>query len=410
MSISASAGRMSGYLAILACISGLGPAGCGDPARSRLMSYQSDVTFMRQHGVQVVELTDGAGRVAIAPGLQGRVMTSAFSAEGRSLGWVNQPAIAAGEASPVFNNFGGQDRLWFGPEGGQFSLYFAQGREQTLDHWIVPEPFNKGGFEVVEQNDRRVRLRAPVRLVNASGVRLDTRVERSVELLSREDAAGLLGGVEIPKEVEYLGLMTANRVTNEGRAALTEQTGTFSIWILSMFPTTNATWVIAPYRKEGSGPEFITNYFGEIPGDRFLLLRESGVGLLRADARYRSKIGVSPVRVVNRIGAMDFENNVLTIVQFDLPAGPANYVNSQWQKTQAEPFSGDVVNSYNHGGTDGAHFYELETSSPAAFLEPGQSIVHTHRTFQFRGAAEALSRISAKALGVSLEAVRRQTP
>jgi hypothetical protein len=43
----------------------------------------------------------------------------------------------------------------------------------------------------------------------------------------------------------------------------------------------------------------------------------------------------------------------------------------------------------------------METSSPAAALGPGQSLVHTHRTVHFVGDRPALDAIAAKVLGVT---------
>ena len=81
--------------------------------------YSSDVAFLRQR-VDVVELTDGAAAsVAIAPDWQGRAMTSTLAGgQGASFGWLNAEFIASGRADPVFNNYGGEDRFWLGPEGG----------------------------------------------------------------------------------------------------------------------------------------------------------------------------------------------------------------------------------------------------------------------------------------------------
>jgi hypothetical protein len=77
---------------------------------------------------------------------------------------------------------------------------------------------------------------------------------------------------------------------------------------------------------------------------------------------------------------------------------------------QDRPFAGDVVNSYNDGPpAPGARplgpFYELETSSPAALLAPGESISHVHRTFHLTGPREELDRISRRVLEVSIESV-----
>ena len=101
-------------------------------------TYGDDVARLRRH-VDVIELTDAAGRarVALVAAYQGRVMTStARGPEGFSFGWVNHALIAAGKTQPHINVFGGEDRFWLGPEGGPYSLFFAQSAPaQTLAHW-----------------------------------------------------------------------------------------------------------------------------------------------------------------------------------------------------------------------------------------------------------------------------------
>jgi hypothetical protein len=71
---------------------------------------------------------------------------------------------------------------------------------------------------------------------------------------------------------------------------------------------------------------------------------------------------------------------------------------------------GDVVNSYNDGPPEPGQkplgpFYELETSSPAAALKPGETLVHTHRTMHFVGDSAALDKIARKMLGTGLDAI-----
>ena len=79
---------------------------------------------------------------------------------------------------------------------------------------------------------------------------------------------------------------------------------------------------------------------------------ENGLILFKADAKHRSKIGLSPARALPLIASYDAVNSVLTIGQFDLPSGAKDYVNSLWQ-LQDHPFAGDAVNSYNDGAIDG---------------------------------------------------------
>ena len=153
-------------------------------------------------------------------------------------------------------------------------------------------------------------------------------------------------------------------------------------------------------------------YFGKVPEDRLVV--KEGVLFFSADGQYRSKIGLSPRRARNVAGSYDAANNVLTVVQYNKPEGVTDYVNSMWE-TQKEPYRGDVVNSYNDGPpSPGAKpmgpFYELETSSPAAALAPGGSIVHIHRTFHFSGPEAQLDEIAKATLGVTLAEIKTALP
>jgi hypothetical protein len=92
-----------------------------EPASSdRMPKTYSDVReFLRRH-TKVLELAgEGGALVTICPEYQGRVMTSTCDGPGgHGLGWVNFDFIAAGKHSPAFNNYGGEDRFWIGPGGG----------------------------------------------------------------------------------------------------------------------------------------------------------------------------------------------------------------------------------------------------------------------------------------------------
>src|SRR5262249_35097847 len=103
-------------------------------------SFSDDLAFLNAHGkVLVLSDPDGA-KVALSAQYQGRVMTSAVSSSGRSLGWINRTFIEAGKTSTQFDNFGGEDRFWLGPEGGQYGLYFPKGSPFTFDAWQTPHP------------------------------------------------------------------------------------------------------------------------------------------------------------------------------------------------------------------------------------------------------------------------------
>ena len=95
----------------------------------------------------------GAAQVAVAPSYQGRVMTSTTGgSDAPSFGWLGRAAIESGKRQPHMNVFGGEDRFWLGPEGGQYALYFKKGDPFDLDHWQVPDAFDWGAWEITSQS------------------------------------------------------------------------------------------------------------------------------------------------------------------------------------------------------------------------------------------------------------------
>ena len=370
--------------------------------------FDADLAFLQQHTRIVVLTADsGAGRVAVAPAYQGRVMTSTTGgSDAPSFGWLGRAAIASGERQPHMNVFGGEDRFWLGPEGGQYALYFKPGDPFDLDHWQVPEAFDWAGWEIATQSASSVSFRKRMTLMNYSGTSLELDVDRTVRLLTEADIATLLG--ESPGgAVRTVAFESSNTVTNAGSAAWTPPSGLVSIWILGMFNPSTATTIALPFTpgpESTIGPIVNDAYFGKVPADR-LIVKERVI-FFRGDGQHRSKIGLPPARALPVAGSYDASGRVLTLVQYTRPAGPANYVNSMWE-IQREPYKGDVVNSYNDGPAAPGKpplgpFYELETSSPALSLAPGERYTHVHRTFHFVGPEADLDRISRATLKVGI--------
>jgi hypothetical protein len=386
--------------------------GCGTaqaPAPSDgLRRYQQDLDLLKAN-VQVVELTDdeGRARVAVVPAYQGRAMTStARGADGWSLGWINEELISSWETLPHINPYGGEDRFWFGPEGGQFAVFFEQGDPFDLEHWQTPPVVDTEPFELMAANSIRAVFRRRASLTNYSGFTFDLQIDRTVRLLSPADVASHFRLPDLDS-LDVVAFESENGVTNTGSEPWAKETGLLSIWILGMFPPSDRATVVIPFipgPEDELGPVVNDAYFGKVPADR-LVVEEERL-FFRADGLHRSKIGISPHRALPVAGSYDPEREVLTLVQLTLPVGVHDYVNSMWQ-LQDEPFAGDVVNSYNDGPPEpGAKplgpFYELESSSPALELEPGESQVHVHRTAHFQGSAEALDPIARAALGVGI--------
>jgi hypothetical protein len=371
-------------------------------------TFGSDVAFLKKH-VETIVLSDpeGHAQAAVVPAYQGRVMTSTASGDGgTSYGWINRDLIASGKPQKRVHAYGGEDRFWLGPEGGQFSFFFPQGASFDLEHWQTPAPIDSEPFELVDHDRDRATFKKRMQLVNHSGTTFDLEVVREVRM---RDAAQVLAAmrVDLPNGVAAVAFETLNSITNVGQTPWRRPTGLPSIWILGMYPASPSTRVVVPFETGPDsirGPIVNDEYFGKVPADRLVVDEQNGVIHFKADGAHRSKIGVGPRRAVRRLGSYDPVERVLTIVEFSLPRDEKGYVNSLW-KQQDDPYGGDVVNSYNDGpaqpgGTQLGRFYELETSSPALALEPRAKATHVHRTIHLQGDERQLDVIAKALLGV----------
>lgn len=362
-------------------------------------TYAEDRAFLEKH-LPLVELADGPRRVLLTPALQGRVLTSTAGNDA-SHGWLNYGLIASGERLPHCNNFGGEDRYWLGPEGGQYSLFFPGGSDFAFADWQTPAVIDTEGWALVASSEKSAAVRTEALLRNYAGTELACALERQVTLL---DDAGLERelGVTPGDGVQAVAFRSDNRLTNRGSFAWDAAMGMPSIWVLGQFVVSADNTILVPFRP-AAGERINDAYFGRIGGDRLQI--EGNVIRFRADGRSRGKIGLPPAMTLPAAGAYDATAGVLTIVKFSFDPAATAYVNSMWEH-QTEPLHGDAVNAYNDGpledGSIMGPFYELESSSPAAALAPGETIVHRHLTAHLAGPAEALARVAREVLGVEL--------
>jgi len=375
-------------------------------------TFGDDLKFLEKH-TEVIVLSDskGSSQVAVLPEMQGRVMTSsAEGTAGLSFGWINRELIGSGKVAEHINVFGGEDRFWIGPEGGQFSIFFKNGVPFDLEHWFTPAPVDTEPFELASKSQNRALLTKKMQLENYSQTVFNLRVDRAVRVLEQYEAGNWLG-VSPGKKVKMVAFESTNKMTNTGTKAWEKDSGLLSIWILGMFNPSPATTIVVPFNRGPEsklGPAVNDAYFGKVPADRLVV--KDGVLFFSGDGQYRSKIGLSPQRSKPIAGSYDAVNKVLTIVQYNKPTDTTDYVNSMWE-LQDEPYKGDVVNSYNDGPAEpGAKplgpFYELETSSPAAALAPGRTLSHVHRTFHLQGSESDLDPVAKATLGVGIEEIK----
>ena len=384
--------------------------GQGGPA-----TFGEDIAFLRQHvKVHVLKSASSDAQVAVVPEWQGRVMTSsAGGAAGFSCGWLNYELIAKGiqpesQRSGLEKHiyvFGGEERIWFGPEGGQFALFFSPGdKNYTFEDWKTPALMDTEPFAVKSSSASQIVFEKSATLVNKAGTKFNLRLEREVKILEKTSITESFK-VTVPDQVRAVGYQTRNVLANTGTQPWTEEGGLISVWLLGMLKHGPGVTIVIPLAKGGE-PAVNSDYFGPVENDRLRVVRDTV--FFKGDGQYRSKIGIPPNRAKGVCGSYDAARGILTVLRYNQPEDAASkpYVRSQW-KDHERPYAGDVINAYNDGAPEpGAKplgpFYELESSSPSLPLQPGQSITHIQTTVHFEGTPEQLDPICRAALGVSI--------
>lgn len=370
-------------------------------------TYGYDVNLLRKFP-ENVELKNGDSRLILSIKYQGRVMTSSSDGyAGRSYGWINHELIESGKVLPQFNPVGGEERVWFGPEGGQYSLYFEPGSSFDFENWQVPACIDTIPFDTFLSTDSVAVFLKDMYVKNYNNYEFRFDLIRKVHLLGKPLIENILD-ITVPDSVKYVGYESTNMVKNTSRESWTKENGLISIWLLGMYNPSPSVTMIIPY-KTGVKSDYIvkSDYFGKIPEDRLKIT--DGIIYFKGDGKQRGKLGILPQRAMPVIGSYDSENQVLTLVKSDVPEGETDYVNSAWEQ-QKFPFKGDAINAYNDGplenGSQLGPFYELETSSPALALAPDSTGTYIQSTYHFEGTEEHLNTICEQVFKVSLQEVK----
>lgn len=349
--------------------------------------------------------------VLVAPSLNGRILTSKVG-EVESLGFVSLSDIEQGDSRAPFNNFGGQDRFWIGPEAGMYGLFFKPGDDFDRQSWRAPPHLNRGAMNVESASASHLSMRRDMRFINYAGSRFEVRIEREVRMIPSSDLREELG-VEIPADLNFVGSYSMNTMVNIGETAWNRDNGALCIWILGQYRAGPNVLAIAPFRdlpEDQDGPVFNDDYFGRVSDespDRIARVDQAVV--FRADARREGKFGLPPERCKGLAGSFDPDKNLLVVVKFDQHDEGEHYASFSWKYPNPEPYRGDLLQVYNANSETHA-FYELESVSPCRELEPGQKISHRHANFAFQGDREALAELARKVLGVDLDRVLAAMP
>lgn len=378
-------------------------------------TFSEDVAFLRSY-TPVVELSSGRSRVAVAPAYQGRVMTSTTGGRNDlSFGWLNYDLIRQGVQPPEAVKgalqehiyvFGGEERFWMGPEGGQYAIFFRPGSKFDFDSWFTPPIMDTEVFAIERRDKTHGVFTRDFALVNYSGAKLNGNIRRTVRILDPPQTAAALGA-NIPARVRSVAYQTENTLRNRGPNDWKRETGLLSVWLLGMFRPGDQTTVVIPFKPGPDadlGPRVNDTYFGKVPSDRLVVRND--VLFFSGDGKCRAKIGITPKRARGIAASYDAARGVLTIVRYTERPSDLPYVNSMWE-IRKDPYAGDVINSYNDGPPKPGMkplgpFYELETSSPAAELKAGESLTHTQTTFHLEGSEAALDPVARKLLGVGI--------
>ena len=367
--------------------------------------YDLDYLSEKDSALILLKSDDEKGQLILSAKYQAKVFTStANGLEANSHGFVNYDFFDAGLVDEHMNGFGGENRFWLGPEGGLFSIFFKPGEEQIYENWHTPKAIDIEEWDLKSVSSKEAIFTKEMLLNNFSGTQLNLLAERRVALLSDAEVKELLD-IHISEAVNSVAYTTLNSIKNNNDFEWSAETGTVCVWMLDMYKPSDSAVTIIPYNQgiEGELGRVVTSdYFGEIPAER--LIDEEGVVYFKTDGEFRGKLGMNAKRSTAVAGNYDPISRRLTIVTFDLNSD-AVYLNQEWNPDR-DPLVGDALNAYNDGpledGTIMGPFLELESSSAAAFLAPGESLRHTHNIYHFVGDESDLELIAERVLGVSL--------
>ncbi|MDR1171792.1 MAG: hypothetical protein LBL24_04985 [Bacteroidales bacterium] len=369
-------------------------------------AYGYDLQFLKEKDSSLIVLKGGNGaEVIVSPKYQAKVFTStANGPDGNSLGFVNHDVLNSNVIDEHMNGYGGENRFWLGPEGGQYSIYFEKGQEQAYDNWHTPKPIDIEPWDVVSSNEKQAVLKKEMTVTNYRGYQLKLNVDRKIELIDNSQITGILG-IGLSDKINAVAYVTDHQITNLNDFEWNTETGTICIWILDMFIPAPRAFTFIPFNEgdeAGLGKIATTDYFGEIPADRLKI--KDGMLYLKTDGKYRSKMGMNGKRVKAIAGNYDPDSGRLTVTVFDVDKN-ATYLNQEWNPAK-DPLLGDAMNAYNDGpledGSIMGPFLEVESVSPAAFLKSAESLSHRHTVFHFVGEENDLNPIAEKLFGISL--------
>ena len=271
-------------------------------------TFGQDLEFLNQHLETVVLRNAEGAAVAVVPEYQGRTMISTNAGDqGSSYGFINYGAVESDVIDPQINLYGGEDRLWVSPEGGQNSIFFEPGVEMSFANWRTPAELDSEPFSVQTKTDNSVSMTKDALFTNWSGTQFKVQMDRSVVLLNSASAGQKLG-VDFSK-VKLVAHESHNTLINRGDTAWKPETGLIGLWLICMSKPGAKATLFVPFNLDSKetptdGDIVTANYFGDLDDSRLKIDRENKLLFFLGDGHLRSKLGLNFARVTSMIGQL----------------------------------------------------------------------------------------------------------
>ncbi|MER2491334.1 DUF6786 family protein [Catenovulum sediminis] len=365
-------------------------------------SFKQDIQLLSIHYKPVVLKSDKQA-IIVLPELQGRIMSATLAGQNaNAIGWFNREYLKQPhtQRNAVI---GGVQRLIYGPETGQFSQFFQPNSGTTADDIYYQNAITFQNFNIAQQSAKHVKLTAPITLTNHAGYTFNFDLTRNITLLSQAETEKLLS-IQLPESIEYVSYGSQDEIIHTGNSPWTKKTGLVSLWTLAAYQSNDNMTAIIPFKGELKS---VTPYFNETKKSHTKIIKP--FVFYRADGEYMNKIGIPVNNTRPYLAAYDSYNQRLTIEYFHISNKEnRNYLTASWI-TPKDAYNGEIVNIFNDGPDDFGHyfghFFELEASSAAFELAPGESQKHFHYSFHFSGEKNKLNQIAKQVLGLSLDDV-----
>lgn len=373
---------------------------CSSIKTNKSKKFKEDVSFVQKYQ-NTITLKNRTSAILIVPSYEARVMTSTTNSDSSfSNGYLDYDFIKSNSIKKGGNAYGGEDRLWLGPLGSKYTLFY-DGKDIKGENWFIPKAIDAEPYEQLSLTGTSVHFRKNTNLKNNIGTIFNISIDRKIKIFSKSEIENQLH-INLPLTISSVGFQSKNIITNLGDDWV-EKEGIIAPWVLGMFKGNKKSVTVFPIKNAQDKNIDIRKYLNSFSEER-MKIKDSAL-FFKTDGLFRSKIGVPKQHAKSIIGNYDAKNSILTIVTFSFNHHD-NFLSSV-EKEIDKLYDGDVVNSYNNSGKESSPtFFELESAASGKILKSGKTNTHIHNTFHFEGDETALSSLSKQLLGCNLNIIK----